>query len=137
MHLAYLLERRFPPYPKWFGTMFDRLRCAAELGAIIDRVHAATSWRERQTALADALQVLLRVQNEAGLTDLAHATIPFWDRPYLHPDPAIAATLLDSVADDDIRALPRGLGRSSSAPTSSTSSSTRRNAAGSSSPEPD
>jgi len=110
MHLAYLLERRFPPYPKWFGTMFNRLPCASELGPMVDRAQAATTWQDRQTALADALQLLLHVQNEAGLTDIACATVPFWDRPYLHPDPSIAASLLDAVRDEDLRALPRGLG---------------------------
>ncbi|MGC5221706.1 DUF4037 domain-containing protein [Micromonospora sp. DT81.3] len=110
MHLAFLLERRFPPYPKWFGTLFDRLPCASELGPIIDRVQTAAGWQDRQSALAEGLQLLLRMQNDAGLTDIPNATIPFWDRPFLHPEPSIEASLLDAVSDEDVRGLPRGLG---------------------------
>jgi hypothetical protein len=32
MRLAFILERTYAHYTKWFGTAFNRLRCASELG---------------------------------------------------------------------------------------------------------
>ncbi|KQR52332.1 hypothetical protein ASF88_12340 [Leifsonia sp. Leaf336] len=110
MHLAFLLERRWPPYSKWFGTAFAALPGAEELQLPIDTVLTAAEPGAAQHALADALQRLLERQNERGLTDVSRATIPFWDRPFLHPDPAIIAQLLDPIVDPGIRDLPRGRG---------------------------
>jgi hypothetical protein len=36
--------------------------------------------------------------------------VPFWDRPYLHPDRSIAAELLGAVTDPDVRRLTAGRG---------------------------
>ena len=36
MRMAFLIERRYAPYPKWFGSGFARLPCAAELAPILD-----------------------------------------------------------------------------------------------------
>ncbi|WP_375387939.1 DUF4037 domain-containing protein [uncultured Amnibacterium sp.] len=110
MHLAFLLHRRWPPYAKWFGTAFDSLPGAEALRAPIDVALAATTWQERQAALAVTLEALLRLQVTAGLTGPDRAVAPFWDRPYLQPAPGIVAALLDGIGDGEIRALPRGLG---------------------------
>ena len=32
MHLCFLVERQYAPYPKWFGTAFSRLECAERIG---------------------------------------------------------------------------------------------------------
>ncbi|MGA0567870.1 DUF4037 domain-containing protein [Rathayibacter sp. KR2-224] len=110
MHLAFMLERRWPPYSKWFGTLFGRLGSASELGPAIDRALEADTWGARQAALAEALAVLLRVQNRLGLTSVEPATVQFWDRPYLHPNPAIVTRLLDGITDPEVSALPLGRG---------------------------
>jgi hypothetical protein len=55
-------------------------------------------------------QLLLDLQNDLGLTDVGLATVPFWDRAHIHPDPAITAQLMASVSDATIRALPLGTG---------------------------
>ena len=34
MRLCFLMERKYAPYTKWFGTAFSRLECAPELGPI-------------------------------------------------------------------------------------------------------
>lgn len=110
MHLAFLLERRWPPYAKWFGTIFGTLRCAAALGPSIDRLLDGHHGRDRERGIATALQVLLEVQNREGLTDVDRATVPFWERPHIHPDPAITSQLMASVTDAGVRALPLGMG---------------------------
>jgi hypothetical protein len=58
MSLCFLLERRYAPYPKWFGSAFQHLRCAERLGPVLWRVQRATSWQERETAFVEAQSVL-------------------------------------------------------------------------------
>jgi hypothetical protein len=110
MHLAFLLERRWPPYSKWFGTLFRTLPHARELAVPIDGVIGGAGSATRQQALAEALQILLRQQNALGLTDARQATVPFWDRPYVHPNPAVVTHLRASITDPEVRALPFGRG---------------------------
>ncbi|MDY0910882.1 DUF4037 domain-containing protein [Microbacterium sp. CFBP9034] len=110
MHLAFMVERRWPPYSKWFGTVFQTLASAPEVGAAVDATLRSADLAGRQRGVAVALDAILQRQNALGLTATTRATIPFWDRPYLHPDPAIVAELLNSVADPSVRLLPRGRG---------------------------
>lgn len=110
MHLGFLLERRWPPYAKWFGTLFARLAVASEMRPALDRALTTDDARERQQSIADALEPLLRLQNDLGLTSTPAATIAFWDRPYLHPDPGIVSSLTAGIGDPVVRDLPRGRG---------------------------
>ncbi len=110
MHLAFLLERRWPPYAKWFGRAFRDLRCAADLAPLLDGALGGTGRAERQAYLDAALSVVLRRQNDLGLTDAPRATVAFWDRPHVHPDPAIVAQLLAGIGDPEVRVLPAGRG---------------------------
>jgi uncharacterized protein DUF4037 len=111
MHLAFLLSQRWPPYPKWLGTVFARLPLARDLGGPLAVVLAADGWRERQDALGESLAVLLGAQQNAGLPVPAGApAAPFFDRPFLAVRGEVATLLLDSVTDPVVRQLPAGLG---------------------------
>ena len=111
MHLAFLLARRWPPYPKWTGTMFNRLPIAGELRPALSAALAAESWTQRQEALTLALAVLHRAQRAAGLpTSEGNPTEPFFDRPFLSVRAIVSELLLKAVTDPVVRALPAGLG---------------------------
>jgi hypothetical protein len=111
MHLAYLLERRWPPYPKWLGTAFVRLPLAGPLGPPLARAVAGQGWQERQEALEEALGVLLDGQRDAGLPAPPGApTGAFFDRPFAGVREEVAALLLESVTDPLVRQLPLGVG---------------------------
>lgn len=111
MHLAFMLQRHWPPYPKWLGSAFMRLPVAKALGAPLAAVLAADRWHERQDALAEALMVLLRAQRDAGLpVPSGSATTPFFDRPFLGVRDEVAGLLLKSVTDPAVRRLPPGVG---------------------------
>lgn len=111
MHLGFLLERRWVPYPKWRGLLFDRLPHASAVDEALHDVLTADTWQERQQRLAAALDALLELQRGVGLpAPSGPATVPFWDRPYLHPDPRVVPALLDPVADPALRAVRPGLG---------------------------
>jgi hypothetical protein len=52
MQLSFLQERRYWPYPKWFGTAFSRLDAAPMLGPLLDAALAAREHADREEALA-------------------------------------------------------------------------------------
>lgn len=110
MHLGFLLERRWPPYPKWFGTVFQTLPAAGRIVTALDDAVAAGTWIAREAALCDALEQLLLVQGGVGLPTPRAATEPFFGRPYRGVSPDVARLLLDDVTDPAVRALPPGVG---------------------------
>lgn len=107
MTLGFLLERRYAPYPKWFGTGFAALDVARALGPVLTDLLRARTWPERQDAYAAGASLLLRRQNELGLADpvdprprLFHSR-PFW---VIDADRA-AAALVAAVTDPEVRRL--------------------------------
>jgi hypothetical protein len=83
MRLCFLMERQYPPYPKWFGTAFDRLECAQDLSPTLARVLAATAWQEREGHLVGAYEYIAEIHNRLGLTEPRPARASnFWGRPF-------------------------------------------------------
>jgi len=111
MHLALLLARCWPPYPKWLGTALAGLPLGADLAPALAGVLAAADWRDRQRALGDALEVLRRAQRAAGLpVDPGAATEAFFDRPFLGVRQVMSALPPDGVTDPQLRALRPSVG---------------------------
>jgi hypothetical protein len=111
MHLAFLLARRWPPYPKWLGTAFSDLPTAGALGPRLAEVLALRDWSGRQAAIARALAVLHESQRVAGLPTIeAGPTERFFDRPFLGVRSSVEDLLLAAVEDPSVRALPAGIG---------------------------
>ncbi len=83
MRLALYMERSYPPYPKWLGTAFRELRSSAALTPLLlDTIHSAT-WRQRETCLLPAMELLIKQHNGLGITDeLPVETSAFWGRPF-------------------------------------------------------
>ena len=106
MWLAFTLSRQWPPYPKWRGTAFRALPIAADLAGPLTAAAGAPHWRERESALADACEILLGAQRARGLPAPASAVIPFWDRPYRTVDEAVRESLLSAITDPDLSRLP-------------------------------
>lgn len=52
MRLAFLQERRYAPYGKWFGTAFAELEAAGALRPSLEAALAAGDWRAREAACA-------------------------------------------------------------------------------------
>src|SRR5262245_27450707 len=67
MRLGFYLERVYPPYAKWFGTAFRRLRCADVLHEPRARTLAATTWQDRDRAWEIVLRRLVGLHERAGL----------------------------------------------------------------------
>ncbi|MDQ2844911.1 MAG: DUF4037 domain-containing protein, partial [Actinomycetota bacterium] len=108
MRLAFLLERRYWPYSKWFGTGFGRLRCAAELQPLLAEVTAAPDHRSREAALVLAYESVARQHNSAAITGPAEPTVRlFHDRPFRVLDSGrFVQACLAEVFDEWLRGLP-------------------------------
>jgi hypothetical protein len=108
--LAFALSRQWPPYAKWRGTAFQALAIAADLAGPLAASVMAPDWRDRESSLAEACEVLLGVQRARGLPAPESAVIRFWDRPFRTVDDAIAQALLADIADPQVSRLPAGIG---------------------------
>ena len=107
MRLAFLMERSYPPYPKWLGSAFAQLSCAPELLPLLERIGAASDWKERDGALADAYRKLAQMHNALALT----APVPcepkrWWERPFtVSQANAIVGALEKEIRDPPVRAI--------------------------------
>ena len=83
MSLCFLMERRYAPYPKWFGSAFRRLACAESLLPVLWRAQRAETWQKREAALCEAYETLARMHNALNLTGkVPESTSAFYGRPF-------------------------------------------------------
>lgn len=113
MQLCFLQERRYWPYSKWFGTAFSHLSAATTIGPLVDTALTAPDQRDRENALADALEAVAVRHNTLGLTtELDPACGPFQVgvdnavRPYrvLNAN-RFRGACVDAIQDSSLRAL--------------------------------
>ena len=107
MRLAFLMERRYAPYPKWFGTAFARLDCATELTPHLLAAQTAATWQERESHLVPAYESLARMHNRLGLTDpMPERVRDFFGRPFrvitLH---GFGDALLGQISDPAVQRI--------------------------------
>ena len=69
MRLAFLVERRWAPYGKWFGRAFQSLTLSEELAALLAAATAATGWRAREEAVVTAASLVAAATNDLGLCE--------------------------------------------------------------------
>ena len=107
MALGFLLERRYAPYAKWFGSGFARLPIAGQLAPHLQRALAASDWTTRGDALAAAYLELANRQNTLGIAPFSPVLGPYHHRPFttINADDAVAAARA-AITDPQIRQLP-------------------------------
>ena len=112
MRLAFLLERHYAPYQKWFGTAFDRLTLAPPLTPSMDKARYARDWKVREQGIVAASVVLANRQNATRLAAWVDpAPRPFWSRPFqVMQGERFAEALAAAITDPAVRALPADLG---------------------------
>ncbi len=112
MRLCFLIERRYAPYIKWFGSAFVQLGCAAELLPIFARVLEANSWEGRQTHLTMAYELVAMMHNALDITKpVTTAVSQFHNRPFLviHADRFVDAIRAE-IRSEEVLELPEHLG---------------------------
>lgn len=105
MRLCFLMERKYAPYPKWFGTAFRGLECGENLLPVLERVLHTTSWQERESHLCEAYTSLANKHNELQITEPL-PTVPqaFFGRPFqvIHLGGGFAEAILRRIKDPDV-----------------------------------
>ena len=105
MRLCFLMERRYAPYTKWFGTAFSRLAAAPDLTPSLQGALRADSWQERERHLCAACEAVARRHNALGITAfLAEHVSFFHNRPFrvIHGE-RFAWALRDAITDPEMR----------------------------------
>ncbi|MVO98077.1 DUF4037 domain-containing protein [Paenibacillus lutrae] len=107
MSLCFLIERRYAPYPKWFGTAFRQLACADELLPHLQAAQNAKEWREREQALSTTYQIVAQMHNELQLTEPIEVKVNlFFDRPFsVIGGNRFADALVSKIKDSSLRKL--------------------------------
>ena len=108
MRMAFLLSRRYAPYPKWFGSAFGQLPLADALSPLLREALRAEGWPERGEVLASAYLVLARQQLTEGIGGTFEPVVgPYFERPFatLNADELVEATL-QGIKDQSVRELP-------------------------------
>lgn len=83
MRLVFLMEKEYPPYPKWFGTAFSHLKSAIKLGPILTNVVHSSSWQEREESLCKAYEIVAGIHNSLGITaPISTKVSQFFSRPF-------------------------------------------------------
>lgn len=106
MRLAFLMERRYAPYAKWFGTAFSRLTSAPTLLPLLTDVVRAPTWSERETALAACYDQLATQHDALQITDpVPTQTLRLWGRPFAVPWGDVPSALHAQITDPAVRVL--------------------------------
>jgi hypothetical protein len=107
MKLCFLMERRYHPYLKWFGTGFSKLAISRMLSPLFRRILLSDSWKERESWLAKAYEAIARKHNSLKLTKpLPTKVVEYYGRPYLviHAD-SFAAELMKGIKHKSLKNL--------------------------------
>jgi hypothetical protein len=112
MKLCFLMERKYAPYSKWFGTAFNRLACAGELNPILLQVLQAQEWKARQASLVRAYEIVARMHNALKITvPLTESATLYHGRPYLVlGDGRYVQELIKALTNEEVKNIKSLLG---------------------------
>ena len=112
MRLCFLMERKYAPYTKWFGTAFAKLQCAPELEPIFKDVLLSVTWKEREQNLARAFRIIARIHNALKITQpIPEDVQQYHGRPYLvFEPPDLVRDIVNSYTDEEVKAIKHTLG---------------------------
>jgi len=107
MRLYFLMEKQYPPYPKWFGTAFARLAGADVLISLLHRVLLAPTWSERQGFLVPAYEMVASKHNTLQITEALPSKVShFYGRPFLVVDGGrFASALREKISDPAVKQI--------------------------------
>ena len=112
MRLCFLMERRYAPYIKWFGTAFSKLKSAKTLTPLFCEAMDADTWQERQDYLTKVYEFIAKMHNDLGITDsLSTEVSQFYNRPFviIRAD-KFADAIYEKIENEEVKQLPQYLG---------------------------
>jgi len=107
MRLAFYMERDYPPYAKWFGSAFARLKSSKKLHPVLSSALQASSYKDREENLCASYKIIAEMHNELGITKpLPVEPSRFYDRPFMVIDAdAFADSLKEQIKVPEVKAL--------------------------------
>jgi hypothetical protein len=112
MRLCFLIEKRYAPYYKWFGSAFSELGCSKELTPLFHKVYNSANWKEREERLTAAYLIVARMHNDFGITEPIEPKVsPFFNRPYLvlHSS-RFVESIYGAIQSETVKSLPQHVG---------------------------
>jgi Domain of unknown function (DUF4037) len=112
MHLCLLMERRYAPYSKWFGSAFSRLECAPHIGPSLEAALSANDFETREQHLTIAYQQVAELHNALHMTEPLPVSVSnFHTRPFkvIHAD-RFCEAIRNLITDPEVKKLPRHVG---------------------------
>ncbi len=107
IRLAFLMERQYAPYAKWFGTAFAQLECAPRLLPTLNAAMSGRTWREREHHLANAYENIAAIHNVLEITEPIPAKVsPFFSRPFQVIHGGHFASVLQATLPPTLQCLP-------------------------------
>lgn len=112
MRLCFLIERKYAPYSKWFGTAFSQLNCAQELSPIFTHVLQAKEWNERQKIMGKAYEMIARMHNGLKITiPLKEKAAEYAGRKHLVVgDERFAEEIRKALTSEEVKNIRHNLG---------------------------
>lgn len=107
MKLCFLMDKKYAPYSKWFGTGFSKLEIAKILMPIFEQVQSSITWKEREGHLSLAYEVVAEKHNSLNITEPLETKVSaFHNRPYLviHGD-SIADAIKKQIKDEKVKQI--------------------------------
>lgn len=84
MEMAFILEKKYIPYPKWFGKAFDDLPIAKTLKPILTAVLYEKDWRLREKIFCDAyLELIQKINSLQIISNMNIKPQNFFNRPQM------------------------------------------------------
>jgi len=106
MRLCFLIERRYAPYSKWFGTAFSRLPCGPALTPVFQEVLRTSNWQEREEALVTAYRAVGDLHNAQRVTTPVELRIEqMWGRPFRVLWGDFPEALAAAIEDPEVRRI--------------------------------
>lgn len=108
MRLGFLMEKRYAPYSKWFGTAYKELAVAPLMLPLLENVLKAATWKERDELLAAAYTIMAERHNALGVTEpLDTDSRNFFNRPFhVLSAERLAKALIGRIQDPVLCSLP-------------------------------
>jgi hypothetical protein len=112
VRLCFLMERKYAPYIKWFGSAFQQLACAGTLTPLFTQALSADSWPAREKPLNAAYEYAASMHNALAITEpLPTEVSQFHTRPFrvIHAE-RFASAIRGAIRSAEVLALPAYLG---------------------------
>lgn len=84
MGMCFLMEKKYTPYIKWFGTGFKALKSSKKITPLISAVLRANDWKSREKYLCQAYEYIAKLHNTLKITQPLKSKVGyFYGRPFL------------------------------------------------------